>query len=59
CLELMGWLRLHEDNRQHILEQVRHSGGVRTVNPEERRSAEQVILRTMKTIGSSREYQFG
>ena len=59
CLELMGWLRLHEDNRQHILEQVRHSGGVRTVSPEERRSAEQVILRTMKTIGSSREYQFG
>ena len=58
CLELMGHARLHETNRQHLLNQIRAGGEVSTVTPEDRRNAERVILWTMKMIGSTREYQF-
>ncbi len=58
CLELMGHVQLNEETRQHIVEYVRRSGELRADNPEERMFAEQVILRAMKMIGASREYQF-
>ena len=58
CLELMGQLRLHENTRRKLVEQARGVGRIRTDNPEDRQTAEQVLLRTMKMIGSTREYQF-
>ena len=63
CLELMGHAHLHEVNRVHLAGQVRkmldQRSGLVAGSPEERQSAENTILHTMKMIGSSREYQFG
>jgi hypothetical protein len=58
CLELMGQLRLHEKTRQHLLAQVGRIGQTRTDNPKDRQAAREVILGTMRIIGSTREYQF-
>lgn len=62
CLELMGHARLHEKNREHLASQVRdlldQRSGFVAGSKEERGSAENIILHTMKMIGSSREYQF-
>ena len=58
CLELMGHVNIRDENRALLIEQLRNSGEIRTNNPEDRMFAEQVILRTMKMIGSTREYQF-
>jgi uncharacterized protein (DUF1800 family) len=58
CLELLGQLRLEPANRQQLIDQTRRSGTVRTDTPQGRRAAEEVILRTLKMIGSTREYQF-
>jgi hypothetical protein len=59
CLELMGQLRLEPANWQQLIDQIQRSGTVRTSTPDERRAAERVTLRTLKMIGSTREYQFG
>ena len=62
CLELMGHVQLHEKNKEHLSGQVRTmleqrrklvAGGA-----EDRKSAENTVLHTMKMIGSTREYQF-
>ena len=58
CLDLMGQLRLHEKTRQHLLDQVSRTGPVRTDNPQDRQLARDVVLHTMRIIGSTREYQF-
>ena len=62
CLELMGHVQLHEKNKEHLAGEVRallaERSGFAAGSPQERRSAEQTILHTMKMIGSSREYQF-
>jgi hypothetical protein len=58
CLELMGQLRLEPANRQQLIDQLQRSGPVRTDTPEGRRAAQETILRTLKMIGSTREYQF-
>jgi uncharacterized protein (DUF1800 family) len=59
CLELMGYSQLKDETRQHLVGFVRKSGEVRADNPEDRMFAEQVILRTMRMIAATREYQFG
>jgi uncharacterized protein (DUF1800 family) len=56
--ELMGYVRLNGNTRQQLLQQVRKDGEVRTDTPEKRLAAEEVVLRTLKMIGSTREYQF-
>ncbi len=58
CLELMGELRLHENNRELLIDQIRRRAVMRTANLEDRRFAEEMTLRTMKMIGATREYQF-
>jgi len=58
CLELMGQLRLNAATRQPILEQVGSAGPVRTDTPEACEAAQETILRAMRMIGSTREYQF-
>lgn len=58
CLELMGQLRLHEANRQHLIEYVDNIGGVLTDTPENRQNAERKVLGIITNIGTSREYQF-
>ena len=54
----MGHVNIRDENRELLIEQLRNSGEIRTNNPEDRMFAEKVILRTMKMIGSTREYQF-
>ena len=58
CLELMGELRLNDETRQQLVAQARRNGPVRTDSPEDRGAAQDVLLRTMRMIGSTREYQF-
>ena len=58
CLNLLGQLRLQPTSRQHLVDQLIRSGEIRTDNPAARQEAEQVILRTLKMISSTREYQF-
>ena len=58
CLELMGELRLHDKTRQRLLEQAERIGRIRTDNHKDRKIAQEMVLRTMKMIGSTREYQF-
>jgi uncharacterized protein (DUF1800 family) len=58
CLELMGQLRLEPENRQNLIDQIRRNGEVLTDNPEDRLDAQETILRTLRMIGSTREYQF-
>jgi uncharacterized protein (DUF1800 family) len=58
CLELMGQISLKDTTRRQLVQQIGKDGEVRTGTPEDRQSAEEVILRTLKMIGSTREYQF-
>ncbi|MFQ6029832.1 MAG: hypothetical protein ACE5Q6_20340, partial [Dehalococcoidia bacterium] len=58
CLELMGQLRLQPSSRRYLVQQLVQDGEIRTDTPAARQSAEQVVLRTMKMISSTREYQF-
>ena len=62
CLELLGHVRLHEKNKEHLAGEIRsmldQRSGLVAGSPEERLSAEKTVLHTMKMIGSSREYQF-
>jgi uncharacterized protein (DUF1800 family) len=58
CLELLGQLRLNAATRQPIVEQVRSSGPVRTDTPAGRQTAQETVLRVLRMIGSTREYQF-
>jgi len=58
CLELMGQLRLNQDTKRPIVEQVRAAGTLRTGTAKDRAHAQEVILRAMRMIGSTREYQF-
>ena len=41
------------------MEQIVRGGEVRTDTPDDRHAAEETVLRAMKMIGSTREYQFG
>ena len=62
CLELLGHVRLHEKNKEHLAGEIRsmldQRSGLVAGSTEERLSAENTVLHTMKMIGSSREYQF-
>ena len=58
CLESLGFVELNEETRLHIISSVAKSGEIRTDNPEDAMFAEQVLLRTLKMIVSTREYQF-
>ncbi len=58
CLELMGQLRLEPANRESLMVQLAAGGAIRTDTSQARQAAEETILRTMKMIGSTREYQF-
>jgi uncharacterized protein (DUF1800 family) len=58
CLELLGQVRLESENRQNLIQQIRQREEVRTENPEDRLDAQKTILRTLRMIGSTREYQF-
>jgi hypothetical protein len=58
CLELLGQVWLESENRQNLIQQIRQHGEVHTENPEDRLDAEETILRTLRMIGSTREYQF-
>jgi uncharacterized protein (DUF1800 family) len=58
CLDLLGEMRLEPENRQNLIQQIRQHGEVRTSNPEDRLDAQETILRTLRMIGSTREYQF-
>ncbi len=51
CLELLGWVILRDDNRAALVAQAAEAleGGA---------APEQVILNTLRMIGSTREYQF-
>ena len=59
CLELLGYFELKDQTRTDLIEQVARAGEIRTDNPEDRMFAEQLMLRTLKMIGATREYQFG
>ena len=62
CLELLGHVRLHEKNKQHLAGEIRamleKRNSLVAGSPEDRSSAENTVLHAMKMIGSSREYQF-
>ena len=62
CLELLGHVRLHEKNKEHLAGEIRsmldQRSGLVAGSTEERLSAEKTVLHTIKMIGSSREYQF-
>jgi uncharacterized protein (DUF1800 family) len=62
CLELLGHVRLHEKNKDHLAVEIRsmlaQRSGLVAGSPEDRQSAENAVLHTMKMIASSREYQF-
>jgi uncharacterized protein (DUF1800 family) len=58
CLKYLGEVFLYPKNREHLLSQIRNSGEIRTDNPEDSMFARQIVLRTLKMICSSREYQF-
>jgi len=58
CLELMGHIRLTDTTRQQLIQQVRKGGEISTDTLDDRRAAQEVMLRTLKMIGSTREYQF-
>jgi len=58
CLELMGHIRLTDTTRQQLIQQVRKGGEITTDTLDDRRAAQEVMLRTLKMIGSTREYQF-
>ena len=62
CLELLGHVRLHDKNKDHLTAQVRtmleQRSGLVAGGHEDRRATEKTILHAMKMIGSSREYQF-
>ena len=62
CLELLGHVRLHEKNKNHLAGEVRSMlekrSGLVAGNPEDRQAMANTVLHTMKMIGSSREYQF-
>ena len=58
CLELLGCVKLEPENRQQLMHQIVRSGEIRTDGADHRRAAEEVILRALKMIGSTREYQF-
>ena len=59
CLEILGYVELKDETLNHLLENIRKSGELRLDNPEDRMFTEQIILRVLKMIGSTREYQFG
>ncbi|MDA0768968.1 MAG: hypothetical protein BZY79_02835 [SAR202 cluster bacterium Casp-Chloro-G4] len=58
CLELLGYFELKDKTRSDLIELVYRAGEIRTDNPEDRMFAEQLMLRTLKMIGATREYQF-
>jgi len=62
CLELLGHVRLHDKNKDHLAGEIRsmleQRSGMMAGSPEDRQAAEKTVLHTMKMIGSSREYQF-
>ena len=58
CLDLMGQLRLHKKTRQHLLDQLSRNGPAHTDSPQGRQAARDIVLHTMRIIGSTREYQF-
>ena len=62
CLELLGHVRLHDKNKNHLAGEIRsmleQRSGLVAGSPEDRQAAEKTVLHTMKMIGSSREYQF-
>ena len=59
CLELLGYVELKDETRSDLVEHLSHTGEIRTDNTENRSSAEQLMLRALKMIGATREYQFG
>ena len=62
CLELMGHVQLHSENKEHLSAQIRAMlEKRRSLTPgslEVRDLTEKTILHAMKMIGSTREYQF-
>ena len=62
CLELLGHVRLHDKNKDHLAGEVRcmleQRSSLAAGSPEDQQAAERTVLHTMKMIGSSREYQF-
>ena len=62
CLELLGHVRLHENNKEHLTIELRtmleQRSGLVAGSHEYRQAAEKTVLHAMKMIGSSREYQF-
>ena len=52
-------MELNDETRKQLIEHIGKSGELRLDNPEDRMFTEQVILRALKMIGSTREYQFG
>jgi len=59
CLELLGYVELKDETMSDLVESVGRAGEIRTDNPEDLMFAEQLMLRTLKMIGATREYQFG
>ena len=62
CLELLGHIKLHDKNKNHLVGEVRsmldQRGSMAAGSLEDQHHAEKAILYTMKMIGSTREYQF-
>ena len=62
CLELLGHIKLHDKNKNHLVGEVRsmldQRGSMAAGSLEDQHHAEKAILHTMKMIGSTREYQF-
>ena len=62
CLDLLGHVRLHDKNKDHLAGEVRcmlqQRSSFAAGSPEDQQAAERTVLHTMKMIGSSRESQF-
>ena len=62
CLELLGHVRLHDKNKDHLAGEVRRMleqrSSLAAGSHEDQQTAERAVLHTMKMICSSREYQF-
>ena len=62
CLELLGYVRLHDKNKDHLAGEVRRMleqrSSLAAGSHEDQQTAERAVLHTMKMICSSREYQF-